>query len=136
MRRNRFLLPIVEGGSRLRQSVMAIGLLISACTYATNPHPQGVMLADARITPCHGHHTDPKACGNAQFNAPLLPKIQAGMTTAAVREIMRHDAERRELDGNTETWFFMSDYPAELMTAITFTDGKVTSLKQVPWKRN
>ena len=26
------------------------------------------------------------------------------------------------------------DYDAEKMTAITFTDGKVTAIKQVPWK--
>ena len=47
---------------------------------------------------------------------------------------MQHDPERRELSGSSETWLYITDYSAELMTAIVFTDGKVTGLKQAPWK--
>jgi len=96
--------------------------------------PEGQMLANGTIAPCDGWHTDAQACGNALFNRPLLPKIHVGMTTDDVRSIMRHDAERREISGNTETWLYMSDYDAEQMTAITFVDGKVTAMKQVAWK--
>jgi hypothetical protein len=86
------------------------------------------------ISGCGGYHTDDQACGNAMFNAPLLAKVHAGMTTDEVRALMRHDAERREISGSSETWLYMSDYDAERMTAIEFTNGKVTALKQVPWK--
>jgi hypothetical protein len=94
----------------------------------------GTMDTQGHISGCGGYHTDDEACGRAMFNAPLLAKIHAGMTAEEVRALMRHDAERREISGNTETWFYMSDYDAERMTAIEFADGKVTAMKQVPWK--
>src|SRR5690242_19589285 len=92
----------------------------------------GTLNTAGKIEPCGGYHTDAQACGNALFNAPLLPKVHAGMSTDEVRQTMKHDAERREISGETETWYYMSDYPAEMMTAIVFTSGKVTAMSQVP----
>jgi hypothetical protein len=54
------------------------------------------------------------------------------MTMDEVRQTMKHHAERREITGDTETWYYMSDYPAEMMTAIVFTSGKVTAMRQAP----
>jgi hypothetical protein len=108
-------------------------ILITGCSYATNPHAAGTMLPDGSIAPCHGNHTDSQACGNATFNATVINQVQPGQSKEQVRAIMRHDAERREITGNSETWLYITDYGSELMTAITFTDGKVTGLKQAPW---
>jgi outer membrane protein assembly factor BamE (lipoprotein component of BamABCDE complex) len=102
-------------------------LTVSACS-------EGVMGKDGRIGPCTGYHTDKQACGNAKYNAPLLSKIHSGMTQEEVRAVMGHDPERRQITDGAESWLYMSDYQAELMTAITFTDGKVTGMKQVPWR--
>jgi hypothetical protein len=112
----------------MKKMAILLALLSFACS------TPGAMVK-GKIEPCGGYHTDAQACGNALFNAPLLPKVQAGMTSAEVRAIMQHDAERREINGNTETWSYMSDYPAEKMTAIAFTDGKVTAMRQVPWQK-
>jgi hypothetical protein len=115
-------------GRPVKRIAILSALLLVGCS-----SPGGVMQA-GKISPCPDFRTDAQACGNALFNAPRLPKISAGMTTAEVRSVMQHDAERREIAGNTETWLYMSDYEAEQMTAIVFTDGKVTAMKQVPWK--
>ena len=109
-------------------------LLIAGCSYATNPHAAGTLLENGTIAPCHGNHTDHQACGNAIFNSKVIGQVQAGQTKDEVRAIMKHDPERRELSGNQETWIYITDYSAELMTAITFTDGRVSGLKQLPWK--
>jgi hypothetical protein len=99
----------------------------------------GQLKDTGEITPCHGHHTSPEDCGRAQFNAPLLPKVQLGQSKDEVLTIMRHRAERYEAkqeNGHAyETWIYMQNYETELMTAIVFTDGKVTEIKTVPWKR-
>jgi hypothetical protein len=113
-----------------------LAVLLAGCSYAVNPHVAGTLLESGKIAPCHGNHTDAEACGNAIFNAKVINQVQPGQTKQEVRTIMQHDPERRELAANTETWIYITDYSAELMTAITFTDGKVTSLKQVPWKAN
>lgn len=110
---------------------LATGTLTLACS-------AGQLGDNGRITPCHGHHTSPEDCGRAQFNAPLLPKIQLGQSKDEVLAIMRHPAERFEAksehDHKYETWIYMQNYDNELMTAIVFTDGKVTEIKTVPWK--
>lgn len=97
-------------------------------------------MENGRILPCGGHHTDPDACGAALFNAPRLAKISLGMTKDDVLKIMEHPAERREAktsDGHDyESWLYMVNYTNEQMTAITFTDGKVTAMNTVPWKNN
>ena len=52
---------------------------------------------------------------------------------------MRHDPERREsrIDDHgrsIETWGFLTDYRRRLVSAVTFTNGKVTEISQVPWE--
>jgi hypothetical protein len=101
--------------------------------------PGGIMLGNGRITPCPDWHTDNDACGHAIFNANVINQVKLGETQDQVRTIMRHDAERREasssLEGkNLETWSYITDYQAELMTTLTFTDGVLTAIGQAPWK--
>ena len=112
----------------MRYLPLVVLLAFAACESA------GGVMKNGAISQCGGHHTDSQACGNAVFNAPLLPKVHAGMTMDEVRAVMQHDAERREIDHGAETWIYMSDYQAEMMTAVTFTDGKVTGMRQIPWK--
>ena len=54
-----------------------------------------------------------------------------------VRAIMKHDGERKEarMENGTaiETWTYMANYENERMSQITFTAGKVTEIKDVPW---
>jgi hypothetical protein len=96
-------------------------------------HQPGIML-NGKITPCHGSHTDIYACGAATFNAPRVAQIQSGMTIADVRKLMEHDPERRTMEGRMESWAYITDYDAEMMTWITFTDDVVTGMRQGPWK--
>ncbi len=109
-------------------------LLTLACS-----SPGGTMLDSGRITPCPDWHTDNQACGNALWNAKVIGQVKLGQTQDEVRAIMRHDPERREAavssDGTTtETWVYITDYQAELMTTLIFTSGKVTGIGQGPWK--
>ena len=111
---------------------LTVLLVLVGCS-STTP---GALLENGTIAPCHGHHTDPQACGNALFNARVIGKVQTGQTRDQVRAIMQHDPERREIDGGVEKWSFITDYPSELMTVVIFTDGKVTGLKQAPWHKD
>lgn len=94
----------------------------------------GDLRPNGTITPCGGHHTDPQACGHATFNSRVIGQVHAGATMQEVRDIMKHDAERRTIDGNRESWGYITDYQAEMMTWIVFTDGKVSAMNQGPWK--
>ena len=103
----------------MKHALAVFAILLSACASA---HP-GCMTADR-----------PVECVNASRNAPRLTKVEVGMTKDQVRSIMEHDPERREAESSTEVWYYMSDYNASLMTAITFTNGRVASLRSVPWR--
>ncbi len=97
------------------------------------------MLSNGKITPCPDWHTDNQACGNALFNARAIGKVALGQTPVEVRAIMQHDPERREAsvspDGmNSETWSYITDYQAELVTTLTFTNGRLAKIGQAPWK--
>jgi hypothetical protein len=102
--------------------------MLSAC------ESEGALRKDGSISPCGGYHTDKQACGNAIFNAKALPAVHTGQSMDEVRSIMKHEAERRNAEGLTESWGVISDCDAEQMTWITFTDGKVTKISQGPWK--
>jgi hypothetical protein len=54
------------------------------------------------------------------------------MTMNDVRSVMEHDAEQKTIDSSSESWGYLTDYEAEKMTWIIFTDGKVTGMKQSP----
>ncbi|HYS52835.1 MAG TPA: hypothetical protein VER58_03595 [Thermoanaerobaculia bacterium] len=41
---------------------------------------------------------------------------------------MRHDAERREVEGLTESWGYLTSYKNQMITWITFTDWTVSWL--------
>ena len=101
--------------------------------------PGGVMLANGKITPCPDWHTDNQACGNALFNSKVIGQVRLGQTEQEVRAIMQHDPERREgslsPEGKRiETWSYITDYQAELVTTLTFTEGRLTNIGQAPWK--
>jgi hypothetical protein len=83
--------------------------------------------------PC-GMVTDETACNHAVENAPRMANVKAGMTMAEVRTLMQRDPERREIDGNVETWAYITDYSGERMTVVVFTDGRVTGMRQAAWK--
>lgn len=121
----------------MKHTLVAVVILILASGCDTLM-PPGVLGPDGKISPCNGHHMNPQDCGYAMHNAPLLPKLQLGMTRAAVREIMKHDAERKEarLEGDTEieNWRYMANYENELMVQLTFVSDKLTEIKQVPWR--
>lgn len=114
--------------------VMVASMFLASCDTLM---PPGVMGADGRISPCNGHHTNPQDCGYATFNAPLLRTLELGQTKEQVRATMKHDGERKEarMENGTaiETWTYMANYENERMSQITFTDGKVTEIKDVPW---
>src|SRR5829696_4293533 len=114
--------------------ISVIAVVVSACS-----SPGGILLPDGRITPCPDWHTDNQACGYALFNARVIGQVRLGQTQDDVRTIMKHAPERREAsmsDGRrSEIWMYITDYQAELMTALTFTDGVLTSIGQAPWKQ-
>src|SRR2546430_11258738 len=93
--------------------ICAAMLLLPRCI--EDLHQPGIML-NGKITPCHGTHTDIYACGAALFNAPRVAKVHAGMAMAEVRALMEHDAERRTIERNTESWAYITDYDTEKMT--------------------
>ncbi len=80
------------------------------------------------IRPCQPDRRGAEACRNASFNATVISQIQKGQTPTEVRAIMRHDAERREVTSFTESWGYLTSYENKMLTWITFTDRKVTSL--------
>ena len=98
--------------------------------------PPGRMSDAGIIRPCHNDHRDAQACGNAIFNARVIGQIRTGQTVTDVRAIMRHDTEKRTVDGSNESWGYITNYRDKVMTWITFTDGKVTSVTQRPWSRD
>jgi len=98
--------------------------------------PPGRMNEAGTIRPCHRDHRDAQACGNAIFNQGVIAQIHTGQTLTDVRAIMRHDAERRTVDGTNESWGYITNYDDKQMTWIAFTDRKVSAVTQQPWVRD
>ena len=73
---------------------------------------------------------------NAIFNGTVIAQIHTGQTLTDVRAIMRHEAERRTVDGANESWGYITNYNDKVMTWISFTDRKVSSVTQQPWLRD
>jgi len=117
---------------------VSIGILaLTGCTSAMNSAlPPGRMNEAGAIRPCHRDHRDAQACGNAIFNQGVIAQIHTGQTLTDVRAIMRHDAERRTVDGANESWGYITNYDDKQMTWIAFTDHKVSSITQQPWVRD
>jgi len=110
--------------------MMAVACLALAACATTNPpaNPAGRMNVAGNIGPCYPDHRDDQACGNALFNTTVISQIHKGQTETEVRGIMRHDAEKRELNGSTESWGYLTSYKNQMITWITFTDRTVSSL--------
>jgi hypothetical protein len=118
----------------VRTTVFILAAMFGALALSSCDSMGGDLRPNGSITPCGGHHTDSEACGRATFNARVIGKIHAGQTFAEVSEIMKHDPERKTIDGSRESWGFITDYQAEMMTWITFTGGKVSAMTTGPWK--
>jgi len=112
-------------------------LALTGCTSAMNSAlPPGRMNEAGSIRPCHRDHRDAQACGNAIFNDGVIAQIHTGQTLTDVRAIMRHDAERRTVDGSNESWGYITNYNDKVMTWIAFTDRKVSGVTVQPWVRD
>jgi hypothetical protein len=112
-------------------------LVLTGCTSTMNSAlPPGRMSEAGVIRPCHRDHRDAQACGNALFNETVISQIHTGQTLTDVRAIMRHDAERRTVDGTNESWGYITNYHNKQMTWIAFTDRKVSAVTMQPWVRD
>jgi len=124
----------------MKRTLLAISLAalaLTGCTTAMNTAlPPGRMNEAGNIRPCHRDHRDAQACGNAIFNQTVIGSIHTGQTLTDVRAIMRHDAERRTVDGSNESWGYITDYNDKVMTWIEFTDRKVSAVTKQPWVRD
>jgi hypothetical protein len=124
----------------MKRTLLAISvaaITLGGCTAAMNTAlPPGRMSDAGIIRPCHRDHRDAQACGNAIFNETVIKSIHTGQTLTDVRAIMRHDAERRIVEGTNESWGYITDYDDKVMTWIAFTDRKVSSVNQQPWVRD
>jgi hypothetical protein len=124
----------------MKRSLFAISvcaLALAGCTTAMNTAlPPGRMSDAGIIRPCHRDHRDAQACGNAIFNDRVIGQIHTGQTLTDVRAIMRHEAERRSVDGANESWGYITDYDDKVMTWIVFTDRKVSAVNKQPWLRD
>ena len=117
---------------------VSVGILaLTGCTSAMNSAlPPGRMNEAGTIRPCHRDHRDAQACGNAIFNEGVIAQIHTGQTLGDVRAIMRHEAERRTVDGMNESWGYITNYNDKVMTWIAFSDQKVSSVTTQPWVRD
>jgi hypothetical protein len=124
----------------MKRTLLAVSVAIVAltgCTTAMNSAlPPGRMNEAGNIRPCHRDHRDAQACGNAIFNETVIAQIHTGQTLGDVRAIMRHEAERRTVDGTNESWGYITNYNDKLMTWIAFTDQKVSAVTMQPWVRD
>ena len=80
------------------------------------------------LGPCSADRRGAQACGDALFNTTVISQIHKGQTQSEVRGIMRHDAERREVEGLSESWGYLTSYKDRMVTWITFTNQTVSSL--------
>ena len=124
----------------MNRTLLAVSVAILAltgCTSAMNSAlPPGRMNEAGTIRPCHRDHRDAQACGNAIFNETVIAQIHTGQTLTDVRAIMRHNAERRTVDGTNESWGYITNYDNKQMTWIAFTDRKVSAVTMQPWVRD
>ncbi len=102
---------------------------LAGCAASMNPSlPAGRMNVAGILAPCSPDRRGAQACGDALFNTTVISQIHKGQSQSEVRGIMRHDAERREVEGLTESWGYLTSYKNQMITWITFTDRKVSSL--------
>jgi len=124
----------------MKKTLLAVSiaaLTLGGCTSMMNTVKKpGRMNESGVIRPCHRDNYDAQACGNSIFNQKVIGKIHVGQPMKDVRAIMRHDAERRRVEGSNESWGYVTDYENREMTWIAFRDGVVESIYKVPWSRD
>ncbi len=105
----------------LRTSLLfATSLLLGACGVSGHYESEG---------PCKGFHKDQQACKRAAQNASVIGKVKLGQTTSEVSQIMGKDPERRQAQGDTETWWYLTDYMSKRSAMIVFRNDRVIELK-------
>jgi hypothetical protein len=116
-------------GSMHKITLAIACLTLAGCVASTNRSiPEGQMNLAGVIRPCSPDRRGAQPCGNALFNTTVISQIHKGQTQSEVRGIMRHDAERREVEGLTESWGYLTSYKNQMITWITFTNHTVSSL--------
>jgi outer membrane protein assembly factor BamE (lipoprotein component of BamABCDE complex) len=101
-------------------SALAVTLLLGACGISGHYQSEG---------PCKGFHKDQQACQRAAENASVIGKVKLGQTTEEVSQVMGRGPERREARGETETWWYLTDYMARRSTIIVFKNDRVIEIK-------
>jgi hypothetical protein len=124
----------------MTRTIHAVCLIASfalvGCSTALTPAPSaGHMNDNGGIQPCSDRR-DAQACGNAVFNATVISRVHEGQSRQDVRSIMRHAAEHHETEGLTESWGYITSYRNQMLTWITFTGDKVTSLSHEQTRRD
>jgi hypothetical protein len=106
--------------------LVVISLLLISCELSGHYESSG---------PCRGFHKDQQACQRAAENASTIGKVKVGQSLAEVRQIMGKDPDRREASSDSETWGYLTDYAAQLVTVVVFKNGSVAEIKQVPYRK-
>lgn len=105
-------------------------MALVGCAASVSPLlPAGRLSVPGEIlAPCSPDRRGAQSCEDARFNGTTILQIHKGQTESEVRTIMRHDAERRESGGSTESWGYLTSYKNQMITWITFTNRTVTSI--------
>lgn len=95
----------------------------------------GIAIVAIVLTSCV---TNRPAMHAAAGHSIFIRNVVMGQSMRDVRDVMRADPEirtRRVLaDGrNQEEWGYVTDYGNDVITQITFTDRKVTEIRQMAW---
>ncbi len=85
--------------------------------------------------------TNGAALGESRKNRIWISQVKLGQTEDQVRAIMHKGPESTNSrvlpDGtNEEVWNYLTDYENDINTSITFRNGKVVELTQMPWLGN
>jgi hypothetical protein len=83
--------------------------------------------------------TNPAVKTAATGHAEAIRNVALGQTMYEVRSIMKADPETRTrrllADGrNQEDWGYVTDYGNDVITQVSFTDRKVTEIRQTAWR--
>jgi hypothetical protein len=101
-------------------ALLACSLLLGSCGVTGHYESEG---------PCKGFRKDQQACQRADQNSRVIGQVKLGQTTSEVRSIMGKDPERRQAQGNVETWWYLTEYATMRYAVITFKDDRVSELR-------
>lgn len=112
-----------------KTTLSVVCLTLAGCAASTTPPlPLARMNVAGIIAPCSPDRRGAQSCEDALFNTTVISQIHTGQSQTEVRQIMRHDAEKREADAFTESWGYLTSYDNRMVTWITFTDRRVSSV--------